>query len=123
MKLIEQIYPDEHKLDFKTRYIKYRAGRIKHQYWLWNRKRHDPVIDIYDATILKNCQPGTIAFFMSAGYYLKDLWPSIDSIEMQDVVKEFYPGVIVTPSRAQIKDVITNTYDNFAVSTIAPIIG
>jgi hypothetical protein len=115
MKLVEQIHNDEHKTDFKTRYIKYRAGRLKHQYWLWNRKRHNKVIDHYDAKILKNCQPGTIGFFSSAGYYLKDIWPDIDSIEMHPVVKEFYPEVILVESRHNLESKISVKYDNFAV--------
>jgi len=115
MKLIEQIYTDEHKTDFKTRYIKYRSGRLKHQYWLWNRKRSIKVVDEYDAKILKNCQKGKTAFFSSAGHYLKDIWPHIDSIEMHPVVKEFYPTVILATSREELHLAIPNKYDNFAV--------
>lgn len=115
MKLVEQIYPDEHKTDFKTQYIKYRAGRLKHQYWLWNRKRTNKVIDEYDAKILKNCQPGTTAFFASAGYYLKDIWPHIDSIEMHPVVKTFCASVLYVESRQKLASQVPCHYDNFAV--------
>ena len=115
MQLIEKIIPAEHKTDFKTRYIKYRAGRLKHQYWLWNRKSAHKIVDEYDAHILKNCQPGTTAFFASAGYYLKDIWPEIDSIETHSVVSEFYPDVIFTKSRQHLAQVIPHHYDNFAV--------
>jgi hypothetical protein len=115
MRLIEQIHPDEHKTDFRIRYIKYRAGRLKHQYWLWNRKRINKVVDEYDAKILKNCKPGTIAFFASSGYYLKEIWPQIDSIEMHPIVKEFYNDVIVTNTRAELPAVVKTRYDNFAV--------
>lgn len=115
MKLVEQIYTDEHRQDFKTRYIKYRAGRLKHQYWLWNRKRSDKVVDHYDAKILQNCQPGRTAFFCSAGHYLKDIWPDIDTIEMHSVVKEFCNHVILVPNRKQLPTVCQHKYDNFAV--------
>jgi hypothetical protein len=115
MKLVEQIHTDEHRTDFKTRYMKYRAGRLKHQYWLWNRKRSNKVVDKYDAKILKNCQEGTIAFFASSGYYLKDIWPHVDSIEIHPVVKEFYPNAILTKSRDALSQVVPNKYDNFAV--------
>jgi len=115
MKLVEQIYQDEHNNDFRTRYLKYRAGRLKHQYWLWNRKRSCPVIDEYDAKILKNCKTGSIAFFSSAGYYLKEIWPHIDSIETHSVVKEFYPSVILANTRDELPLVVPNKYDNFAV--------
>lgn len=115
MKLVEQIYKDEHKEDFRTRYIKYRAGRLKHQYWLWNRRRANKVIDQYDAKILENCQPGNTAFFCSAGYYLKDIWPEIDSIEMHSITKEFYKDVILIDSREQISSAVKNRYNNFAV--------
>lgn len=115
MRLVEQIIKNEHKENFKTRYIKYRAGRLKHQYWLWNRKQDQKIIDEYDAKILRNCQPGRTAFFSSAGYYLKDIWPEIDSIEMYPVVQEFYPGVITVESRSQLAETVTGKYDNFAV--------
>jgi len=115
MRLVEQIIKTEHKENFKTRYIKYRAGRLKHQYWLWNRKQDQKIIDDYDAKILRNCQPGRTAFFSSAGYYLKDIWPEIDSIEMYPVVREFYTGVITVTSRDQLAKKITIKYDNFAV--------
>lgn len=115
MRLVEQIIKTEHKENFKTRYIKYRAGRLKHQYWLWNRKQDQKIIDEYDAKILRNCQPGRTAFFSSAGYYLKDIWPEIDSIEMYPVVQEFYPEVITVDSRSQLAEKVTGKYDNFAV--------
>ena len=115
MRLVEKIYQNEHKPDFKTRYIKYRAGRIKHQYWLWNRKKINKIVDQYDALIIKNCQPGRTAFFGSAGYYLREIWPDIDSIEMHPVVTEFNSEVILVPSRAELSNLITNKYDNFAV--------
>lgn len=115
MRLVEQIHPSEHKTDFRTRYVKYRAGRLKHQYWLWNRKRTNKVVDEYDAKILKNCKPGTIAFFASAGYYLKEIWPQIDAIEMHPIVKEFYNDVVVTTTRAELPVAVCTRYDNFAV--------
>jgi hypothetical protein len=115
MRLVEQIIKTEHKENFKTRYIKYRAGRLKHQYWLWNRKQDQKIIDEYDAKILRNCQPGRTAFFSSARYYLKDIWPEIDSIEMYPVVQEFYPGVITVDSRGQLAVKVSGKYDNFAV--------
>ena len=115
MQLVEKIITADHKTDFKTRYVKYRAGRLKHQYWLWNRKSQNKVVDEYDAAILKNCQAGKTAFFASAGYYLKDIWPDIDSIEMHPVVSEFYSDVIFTESRQELPQAVPYHYDNFAV--------
>lgn len=115
MRLVEQIYPDDHKTDFRTRYVKYRAGRIKHQYWLWNRKTRHKVVDLYDRAILENCAPGRTAFFCSAGYYLKDIWPEIDSIEMHPVVQEFYPDVKVIDDRSTMYQTLAVKYDNWAV--------
>jgi hypothetical protein len=115
MQLVEQIFVKDHKTDFKTRYIKYRAGRLKHQYWLWNRHRKDKIVDSYDAMILKNCCPGHIAFFSSAGYYLKDIWPAIDSIETHSVVKEFYPSTLLVSNRQNLSVELDRKYDNFAI--------
>lgn len=115
MRLVEQIHHSDHLQDFRTRYIKYRAGRLKHQHWLWNRKRDIKTVDSYDARILRNCQSGNTAFFASSGYYLKDIWPQIHSIEMHAVVKEFYPQIILVPNRRDLDQVIPCRYDNFAV--------
>ena len=115
MRLVEQIFTSEHNNSFKTRYIKYRAGRIKHQYWLWNRKKQNKLLDNYDSKILRNCKPGRTAYFCSAGYYLRDIWPSIDAIEMHAVVKEFCPDVVVVTDRQQLGQAIDYKYDNFAV--------
>jgi len=115
MQLVEKIIPADHKTDFKTRYIKYRAGRLKHQYWLWNRKSQHKIVDEYDAYILKNCQPGKTAIFASAGYYLKDIWPEIDVIETHSVVSEFYTDIIVAKSRQDLPQAVPYYYDNFAV--------
>ena len=115
MRLVEQIHLEEHKEDFKTQYIKYRAGRIKHQYWLWNRKKNNKFVDHYDAKIFCNCQLGNTAFFNSAGYYLKDIWPQIDSIDMYPVIKEFYSDVIIVKNKEELQNEISTRYDNFAV--------
>lgn len=113
-KLIEFFDQQPVKTDWKTQYIRYRLGRLKHQYWLWNRKNPDRAcIDQYDYAILQNCQPGRTVFYASAGYYLKDIWPEIESVEMHPVVRTFYPEVHVC-AREQLKDLPWRA-DNFAV--------
>jgi hypothetical protein len=99
--------------DWRTLYTRYRIGRIKHQYWLWNRKRSDAVIDSHDAFILQNCQPGMTAFFASSAYYLKDLWPEIEVIEMHPVVSTFRSDVHIC-QREHLGDLPFKA-DNFAV--------
>lgn len=99
--------------DWRTQYIRYRIGRLKHQYWLWNRKRSEAVIDSYDAFILKNCQPGITVFFASSAYYLKDLWPEIEVIEQHPVVSTFRPDVHIC--QRENLDTLGLTADNFAV--------
>ena len=118
MRLVEQIFVEDHNSNFRTRYTKYRAGRLKHQYWLWNRKQDQKKLDIYDASILRNCQPGKTAFFASAGYYLKDIWPDIDSIEMHPVVKEFYPNVFLVETREHLDHIDTITLRSSIIEVI-----
>lgn len=104
------------KDDLKTQYIRYRIGRLKHQYWLWNRKnKNTAYVDEYDYTILKNCQPGKTIFFGSAGYYLKDIWPEIEVIEMHPIVKTFYKDVYICTDRKKLSENIPFKCDNFAV--------
>lgn len=99
--------------DWRTQYRRYRTGRLKHQYWLENRKSNNAFVDEYDYTILQNCKPGHTAFFSSAGYYLKDIWPEITVIEMFPIVKTFYPDSIYVEDRAELEHKV-DLVDNFA---------
>lgn len=115
-KLIEFFEQGTIKDDWKTQYIRYRLGRLKHQYWLINRKqKHKVVVDEYDYKILKNCQSGTTVFFGSAGYYLKDIFPSIEVIEQYPIVKTFYSDVTICKDRTKLAEIIKYRADNFAV--------
>ena len=104
------------KMDFKTRYIKFRLGRIKHQLWLNNRKSEHKVLYEEDKKILDKCQNGTTAIFDSAGYYIKDLFPShnIDVIESNPVVQAFYPDCIICERKDLVN--LDKAYDNFIVT-------
>lgn len=114
--IIEHFSQGTLKNDWRTQYIRYRLGRIKHQYFLWNRKRKkDFLIDECDYFILKNCQPGKTAFFASSAYYLKELWDDITVIEMHSVVKSFYSKVIICENRNNLEKVCNYKFDNFAV--------
>lgn len=113
-KLVEHFSQATFKTDWRTQYVKYRAGRLKHQFWLRNRKSlTDAVIDSYDYRILQNCQIGNTVFFGSAGYYLKDIFPSIEVVEMHPVVNTFYPKVHIC-SRDNLSSLPFRA-DNFAV--------
>jgi hypothetical protein len=115
-KLIEHFDQVDIRQDWRTLYFRYRAGRLKHQYWLNNRKTvNSAVIDSYDYAILKNCQPGTTVFFGSAGYYIRDIFPDVEVIEMHPVVKTFYPSAHICTDRTQLPNVVDFRADNFAV--------
>lgn len=115
-KIIEFFNQSEIKTDWKTQYLRYRFGRLKHQYWLWNRKRQNNLlVEEYDYFILRNCQPGNTVFFASSGYYLKEIWPDIISVEMHPVVKTFYPAARICTDRSQLPVVVPERADNFAV--------
>jgi hypothetical protein len=115
IKIIESFSDASLRTDWRTQYRRYRAGRLKHQYWLWNRRSKQALVDEYDYKILQNCQPGNTVFFSSAAYYLKDLWPEITVVEQFPVVKTFYPDVIVCADRANLKNILKVSADNFAV--------
>lgn len=115
-KIIEFFNQCEIKSDWKTQYLRYRFGRLKHQYWLWNRKRQSELlVEEYDYFILRNCQPGNTVFFASAGYYLRDIWSDIISVEMHPIVKTFYPEARICTDRKQLPVVVPEGADNFAV--------
>lgn len=112
-KLIEQFDQSLMRQDWRTNYLRYRFGRLKHQYWLWNRKRSHAWIDTYDQAIITNCQPGNTVFFGSAGYYLRDIYPEIYVVEQHEVVSTFYPEAYVC-ERNQLATLPFRA-DNFAV--------
>jgi len=96
MKIVEYHDKDKFKDNFKTHYLRYRTGRIRHNIWLKNRKSKEKLLDAYDNFVLQNCQPGKITYFNSAGYYIADVYPekNIEVIENDPIVKTFYPKVI-----------------------------
>jgi len=116
MKPIEFHIKTEQKEDFKTDYIHYRLGRIKHELWLMNRKRKEKILYEDDKRILENCKEGRTLFFDSAGYYIKDLYPEleIDVVESRKVVKKFYPNCIFM-SRKDLPS-IGKKYDNVIIT-------
>lgn len=115
-KIIEFFDQGNFRRDWKTQYIRYRIGRLKHQYWLWNRKNpHKAIIDTYDFSIIQNCQPGKTVFFGSAGHYIKDIFPEVETAELHPVVKTFYPATYIAPSRQELASVLPFRADNFAV--------
>lgn len=116
VKLLEFFNQSSIKTDRKTQYIRYRLGRLKHQYWLYNRKNpNEARVNEYDYRILQNCQPGHTVFFASSGYYLKDIWPEITAVEMHPIVKTFYPEAIICEHRQDLPTVLPDLADNFAV--------
>lgn len=115
-KLLEFFDQSQIRTDWKTQYTRYRLGRLKHQYWLNNRKNPTHAkVDEYDYRILQNCQPGHTVFFSSSGYYLRDIWPEITAVEMFPVVKTFYPDAIICEHRRDLVSVLPDLADNFAV--------
>jgi hypothetical protein len=115
-KIIEFFDQSLEKSDWKTQYIRYRIGRLKHQYWLWNRKNPTrAIIDEYDHNIMKNCQPGKTVFFGSAGYYIRDIFPDVEVVEMHPVVKTFYPDAYICNDRADLPTILPFKVDNFVV--------
>jgi hypothetical protein len=115
-KIIEFFDQASIRSDWKTQYIRYRLGRLKHQYWLWNRKNTtQAIIDQYDHAIIKNCQQGKTVFFGSAGYYMRDIFTDVEVVEMHPVVKTFCPAVYICTDRTALSSVLPFKADNFAV--------
>jgi len=115
-KIIEFFDQASIRTDWKTQYIRYRLGRLKHQYWLWNRKNPtQAIIDDYDHAIMKNCQLGKTVFFASAGYYIRDIFPDVEVVEMHPVVKTFYPDAYICTDRSMLSSVLPFKADNFVV--------
>lgn len=120
MKLIEHFsdfdqVSNEQSID-KHNYIRYRLGRIRHAYWLKNRKRTDNfVIDEYDWFIINNLRPGKTCYYGSAGYYLDQVIKNLTVIEHRNIVGHFYPKAHIMYDRAEIGKKFPKQFDNFVV--------
>lgn len=96
-------------------YRRYRMGRLKHQLWLYNRKRDEIILDTHDKFILDNLQPGNTCVFGSAGYYLEDVIPDLTVIEQWPIVKKFYPKAQIIKNRSEIAETNGRMFNNFIV--------
>ncbi len=100
----------------KHNYLRYRIGRLKHEFWLKTRKSKDKIyIDEYDQFIIKNIQSGNTCFFGSAGYYLDDAIQNLTVIEQHPIVKAFFPKAIIVKDRNEIGKLYPSYFDNFVV--------
>jgi hypothetical protein len=116
MRYIDHLYDLPFNGTWKTQYLRFRTGRLKHQYWLNNRKNpNNFIIDNYDYFIVKNLNPGHTTIFGSAGYYLDDVIENLHVVEMHPVVKTFYPTAIIVGDRVEIKNLVPKC-SNFIVN-------
>tara|TARA_X000000950_G_C13814486_1_gene619152 strand:- start:379 stop:1071 length:693 start_codon:yes stop_codon:yes gene_type:complete len=114
-KLIEHFSDYPMVTDDTNQYRRYRMGRLKHQLWLYNRKRDHIVLDTHDKFIINNLKSGNTCVFGSAGYYLEDVVPNLTVIEQWPVVKKFYPNAQIIKDRSQIAEINGKIFDNFVV--------
>ena len=98
-------------------YIRYRLGRIKHYYWLKNRKNKDvKLLDEYDDFIIKNLNPGKTCVFGCAGYYLDEWIKDLTVVEQWPIVKTFYPEAHIIKDRKDLYHNFQCSFDNFIVT-------
>lgn len=116
MNYIDHLYDLPINESWRTQYLRFRMGRLKHRYWLTNRKRTDEfIIDSYDHFILHKLRTGPTTIFGSAGYYLEDVIEDLHVVEMHPVVKTFYPQAIIVKDRSEIKNRVPKSA-NFIVN-------
>ena len=115
MKIVEEFTNLKMRNDDKHNYIRYRLGRLKHQFWLVNRKnKNEIIIDEYDNFIINNLKKGKTCIFGSAGYYLDDIIEDLTVIEQHSIVKKFYPQAHIVSNRLDISKI--DKFDNFIVN-------
>jgi len=121
MKLIEHfndydMVSTDNTIVNKHNYLRFRFGRLKHNFWLKSRKSNDTIyIDAYDNFILQNLKPGKTCYFGSSGYYLDGAIDDLTVIEQHPVVKTFYPDAVIVKNRGEIGKLYPNVFDNFVV--------
>ncbi len=116
MRYIDHLYELDINPNWKTQYLRFRMGRLKHRYWLTNRKHQSKfLIDSYDNFIISKLKDGPTTIFGSAGYYLDEVIKDLHVVEMHPVVKTFYPTAIIVNNRNEIKDLVPQSA-NFIVT-------
>ena len=121
MKLIEHfndydMVSTDNTIVNKHNYLRFRFGRLKHNFWLKSRKsKHTIYVDAYDNFILQNLKSGKTCYFGSAGYYLDGGINDLTVIEQFPIVKAFYPKAVIVKDRTEIFDHFPKTFDNFVV--------
>jgi len=98
-------------------YIRYRIGRIKHEYWLRNRKnKQEKLLDSFDNFVIKNLKPGNTCVYGCAGYYLEDWIKDLTVVEQWDIVKKIYPKAHIIKQRKDLFNTFGCSFDNFIVT-------
>ena len=100
---------------YQNYYRKWKFGKPKHTYYVRNRRRDHKILDSYDEYILNNLNVGKTITYDAAGYYLDGIVNNLVVIELQSIVKSWYPQAYIDTGSESVLD-LYNQADNFIVN-------
>lgn len=80
---------------FRNLYTKWKFGKPKHTYYVKNRRSNVVVLDQYDQYIIERLQHGNTIVYDAAGYYLADVIPNLTVVELNPIVRTWFPAAII----------------------------
>lgn len=99
---------------YQNYYRKWKFGKPKHTYYVRNRRAQHKILDTYDEYILSNLGPGKTITYDAAGYYLDGIVDNLTVIELQAIVRSWYPQAYIDTGPESVLD-LYNQADNFIV--------
>ena len=103
------------KNNFQNHYRRWKFGKPKHMYYVRNRKSTQKVLDLYDQYILENINSGNTYIYDAAGYYLDGFIKNLTVIEVNTIVTNWFPSVIIDTGEKSVQQ-LYNQADNFIVN-------
>ena len=101
--------------NFRNNYCVWKFGKPKHNYYVKNRHSDTVTLDQYDQYILENLSPGSTIIYDAAGYYLKDAVENLTVIELNPIVRNWFPEVIIDTGEKSVNHLYSQA-DNFIVN-------
>jgi hypothetical protein len=100
---------------YQNHYRRWKFGKPKHTYYVRNRHAKNKILDMYDCYILENLVPGETVTYDSAGYYLDGIVDNLSVIELNPIVKSWYPDAYIDTGEESVKSLYCQA-DNFIVN-------
>jgi hypothetical protein len=100
---------------FPNHYKLWKFGKPKHMYYVRNRRAKEKTLDLYDQYMLEHLNLGHTITYDAAGYYLDGIVNFLSVVELNPVVKRWYPQAIIDNGSESVEHLLESA-DNFIVN-------